>query len=400
MDVVYAKQPRPEQWASSIFLAGPTPRSAEVPSWRPAALRALEQAGFDGVVFVPEDEDGEFRGSYLDQVSWERDALHASDVILFWVPRQLDVMPAFTTNVEFGTWASSGKIVLGFPEGAPKCRYLGWLAGEHGAPVCHTLNKTVQAAINLIGPPAVRTGGARLVPLQVWRTPAFQAWLAAQQVAGNRLDHARLLWSFQPSRATMPFAWIVKVSVWVEAEQRHKSNEWVFARSDMSAVVLHGPRQDDWRETEIVLVREFRAPVRTADGFVHELPGGSTYDPSHSPRQVAAEEVSEEVGLTLSADRLVAAGSRQLAGTLSAHHGHAFSAALSAEELDALRRSEADGTVFGVGDSERTTVSIRTVGELLTDQRIDWSTLGMVLSIFSPAAASPAATTTTSRPRD
>ena len=41
----------------SIFLAGPTPRSKEVKSWRPEAIRLLKEKGFDGVVFVPEFEN-------------------------------------------------------------------------------------------------------------------------------------------------------------------------------------------------------------------------------------------------------------------------------------------------------------------------------------------------------
>jgi len=384
VEIVYARQPLPAQWDAAIFLAGPTPRSADVESWRPDALRALERAGFSGVVFVPEDASGAFRGSYIDQVNWERDALQASDVILFWVPRELETMPAFTTNVEFGTWASSGKVVLGYPTKAPKCRYLGWLADEHRVPLSHTLRNTVRAAIRHLGDPQPRSDGDRFVPLQVWRTPSFQSWRAAQRAAGNRLDHAHVLWSFQPSRADRPFAWIVKVKVWVAAEQRHKTNEWVFARSDLSAVILHGPRADDWKQTTIALVREFRAPVRTADGFVHELPGGSAYDPELSPAAVAAEEVSEETGLALAPERLTPAGARQLAGTLSSHHGHLFSAALTADELDTLRQSAAAGTVFGACDSERTTIELWTVAEMMADPRVDWSTLGMVLSVLAP----------------
>ncbi len=383
MDIVYAKQPFPPSWSASIFLAGPTPRGDAPPSWRPDALRLLRELGFEGVVFVPESADGQWRGSYLDQVTWERDALQAADVILFWVPRELERMPAFTTNVEFGIWASSGKVVLGYPAEAPKCKYLAWLASEHGAPVVHTLRATVSAALDLLGAPAPRSGGARLVPLRAWRTPAFQAWLAAQEAAGNRLDHANLLWSFQPSRATVPFAWILKVKVWVAAEGRHKTNEWVFARCDMSTVVLHGPVAEDWRQTELVLIREFRAPVRTADGFVHELPGGSAYDPTLSPQAVAAEEVREETGVDIDPARFTPRGGRQLAGTLSAHHGHLFSVALTATELGALRKTEAAGTVFGAGDSEQTTVELWTVGALMTDPRVDWSTLGMVLSVFA-----------------
>lgn len=119
MLVVYAKQPFPDRWSTALFLAGPTPRDPSVPSWRPEALAYLERRGFDGVVFVPEDASGEHRGDYIDQVEWERDGLRFADRIAFWVPRELTALPAFTTNVEFGRWAASGKAALGFPDGAP-----------------------------------------------------------------------------------------------------------------------------------------------------------------------------------------------------------------------------------------------------------------------------------------
>ena len=38
---------------------------------------------------------------------WERIALTDATVILFWVPRKLPDMAAFTTNVEFGYWLHS-----------------------------------------------------------------------------------------------------------------------------------------------------------------------------------------------------------------------------------------------------------------------------------------------------
>ena len=43
MQVVYAKQEFPESWSFAIFLAGPTPRDPEAPSWRPEALAWLER---------------------------------------------------------------------------------------------------------------------------------------------------------------------------------------------------------------------------------------------------------------------------------------------------------------------------------------------------------------------
>jgi hypothetical protein len=60
--VVYALEEPPAIFAKSIFLAGPTPRRPEVASWRPDALRILQEAGYDGVVFVPEDRSGRSHG--------------------------------------------------------------------------------------------------------------------------------------------------------------------------------------------------------------------------------------------------------------------------------------------------------------------------------------------------
>ena len=147
MQVIYANQTIPEDTSCSIFLAGPTPRNAEVASWRPAALQLLEDQGFSGIVFVPEDADNEWRKSYMEQVNWERAALDAAAVVFFWVPRDLKTMPGFTTNVEFGRYCTSGKAVLGFPEGAPKTRYLEWLAHTEGVPVFYQLPDTVSCAV-------------------------------------------------------------------------------------------------------------------------------------------------------------------------------------------------------------------------------------------------------------
>lgn len=36
-------------------------------------------------------------------------------------------MPAFTTNVEFGYWLHTGKVLFGRPDNAEKIKYLDWL---------------------------------------------------------------------------------------------------------------------------------------------------------------------------------------------------------------------------------------------------------------------------------
>jgi len=128
--VVHVPQEIPLTSGPSIFLAGPTPRSNDVQGWRQGALEILSTAGYAGHVFVPQDENWGWCGDYKRQVEWEWEALGRSTRVLFWVPRNLTTMPAFTTNVEFGFMAAAcpDRVVLGFPEGAAKVRYLASIA--------------------------------------------------------------------------------------------------------------------------------------------------------------------------------------------------------------------------------------------------------------------------------
>ena len=111
----------------SIFLAGPTPRGENIESWRTSACKYLEDNGFDGIVYVPEYSTRKPKTDYVDQAQWERDALSNASVIAFWITRSLPDMPAFTTNVEFGYWIHTGKVLYGRPDDAKKIKYLDWL---------------------------------------------------------------------------------------------------------------------------------------------------------------------------------------------------------------------------------------------------------------------------------
>ena len=125
MKVVYSDQELVVE-SNSIFLAGPTPRTDYVKSWRPEALELLEEIGYKGQVLVPEHQ-GKTKYSFLDQVEWEDEGLLKCAVIVFWIPRDLKTMPALTTNIEFGRFVCSGKIVYGRQNDAPKNGYLDWL---------------------------------------------------------------------------------------------------------------------------------------------------------------------------------------------------------------------------------------------------------------------------------
>ena len=148
MQVVYARQDHVYAARPALFLAGPTPRSPEVPSWRPVALRLLEELLFPGAVFVPEGAGtGGLSTSYEEQVRWEWACLERADTIVFWVPRELKTLPGFITNIEFGLYCRSGKVLLGYPPAAPKMRYLQLLAGAWNIPVFHDLSDLLRSAV-------------------------------------------------------------------------------------------------------------------------------------------------------------------------------------------------------------------------------------------------------------
>jgi 8-oxo-dGTP pyrophosphatase MutT (NUDIX family) len=219
-------------------------------------------------------------------------------------------------------------------------------------------------------------GGSLLgVPADIWHTVGFQNWYRAQSAAGNSLEQAKLLWSLRVGDGSEePFLWVMQVAVHVAAEGRVKANEVVVFRPDVSAVALYrAARCLD--ETVVVLVREFRSPASTADGFVRELPSGSGAE--SDARAQAAAELVEETGFTINPDRLRGHGSRQAAATLAAHHVHLFSASISEDELEWLRarRHEVQGDGHG---QERTWIEITTFGEIRRSRSVDWTTLGLL----------------------
>lgn len=377
--VVYAGEEPPNVYNASIFLAGPSPRAADVPSWRPQALKEItlqwRQPG-TLVVFLPEARDGVRGSDFTGQLAWERAQRDRADVIAYWVPREMATMPGLSTNVEFGEDMDSGRAVFGSPDGAVHVRLLQELAGELKIPTADTLSKTVGLALDRIGPGAARIGGQRDVPLLLWRTASFRSWLAAHEEAGNELHGGRIAWTFRvgPDRSHVLF-WAYAARIWVSAENRLKSNEVVLGRPDISTVVAFRPAVQ-WLDIEVVLIREFRSPARTIDGFVREAAGGSALK-AGDPLETAASEFAEETGLLISPGRLSPVGSRQPVGTLSVHTQTVYAVELSEAELEQLR---ADTTRHGNdAETERTYVEVVRLADLLRpDSPCDWATVGII----------------------
>ena len=142
---------------NSIFLAGPTPRDEKGIDWRPEAINLFDQQQFDGTLLVPSPFLSVYNShseNYYFQIEWEDRALQAASVIMFWIPRDLKTMPAFTTNVEFGMYVASGKVIYGRPkinyQTPPKTSYLDHHAIKNNVPVLDSLQETVAAAIAML----------------------------------------------------------------------------------------------------------------------------------------------------------------------------------------------------------------------------------------------------------
>ncbi|MDO8640059.1 MAG: nucleoside 2-deoxyribosyltransferase domain-containing protein [Nitrosarchaeum sp.] len=364
----------PTAWDKSIFLAGPILRDNDDMSitWQNEAIELLKKAGFNGVVFCP----APFMKShdYKAQVDWENKCLNMTDCILFWIPRSAE-LPGFTTNTEFGEWMSSGKIVLGCPEDAIKVRYQLYKAQTYRVPVSDTLESTVANAVKFVGDGAHREDGETTVPIYIWKTDSFQSWYQNHKKLGNKLIDSHVEWVFKAPKAQNIFCWVVFANMYIAAEDRNKVNEFVLSRPDIAVIVACQVNHKDLLASKILLIKEFRTPVNTPDGFIHELPGGSTKTtkPMHV---IARDELKEETGLEVDANRMMYLASRQLCGTLSAHKAHVFIVNLTDEEVNELANTK---KTFGVSDdSEKTYLEVMTVSDIMTLRLTDWSMVGMI----------------------
>jgi len=157
MKVVKTLSPIDTGAKKAIFLAGPTYRiksnttitseGFDVPkSWREDALQYLSIKGFDGIVYLPEWENNTKPNgwTYTKQVEWEVAAMNASDYTLFWIPREMKDLPGLTTNIEFGEWLHSNRIVVGAPDTAEKMEYIKSRCAMEGIPFHSNLQECVQ----------------------------------------------------------------------------------------------------------------------------------------------------------------------------------------------------------------------------------------------------------------
>ena len=142
MKIIYAGE-KFNNTKFSIFLSGPTPRKKSVKSWRPKFIEELEKQGFKGSVFAPENRVLGSPYNFDTQIPWEVKGLNKANLVIFWIPRKLDTMPAFTTNIEFGEFMHSEKLIVGFPPDSVNNRYIGKRCQMHDIPLYNNIQEMV-----------------------------------------------------------------------------------------------------------------------------------------------------------------------------------------------------------------------------------------------------------------
>ncbi len=384
---VYAGQQPPASWHACIFIGGPTPGpSSSGTPWPLEVVTLLrERWASDGrlVVLFPEPSSGLRDDDDGELMDWYDRVVDVADVAMFWWSEDADPR-LMSTNL--AAWNDSQRVVHGAPSHLPQSRYLLKYADRHAMSTATTLAGMVSVVLDKIGSGARRAAGEREVPLPVWQTDSFQRWYAAQTSAGNTLLGARQVWTFSAGQhKQFLLYWALHVRVYVQGEDRVKTNEVVISRPDISVLALYqrGATIDD---TTVVLVREFRSPASTPDGLVHELPGGSGTAEADALDQ-AVRETEEETGLAIDVRRIRAHGSRQLAATVSAHHAHLFAAEITGDELAWLRATQS--TPHGAADTEQTWIEITTFGEIRENRLVDWATIGMIAEVVLDRTTTP-----------
>ena len=134
---------------NSIFLAGPCPRDDFSDDWRLEAIKLFEDSGFNGTIITPTNPNyKKLVGDALkQQTEWERNAMHAASVILFWIPRS-EKNPARTTNIEFGEWYKKEGVFIGWPDGAIHNEYIEIKMAEQKKSRIDSLAALVNAAVS------------------------------------------------------------------------------------------------------------------------------------------------------------------------------------------------------------------------------------------------------------
>lgn len=382
LHLIFTDTALPDSLTHSIFLAGPSPRPGMTAHhWRHDAVKILQQLCGDRElwVFIPMSqiafETGEFPEdfNYVNQIEWEQRWLNAADVIGLWAARD-HTAKALTTNIEYGQFADSSRMVAGAPEKALSVRYIEATERNNNRPFFRDLTEMLTYALDLIGEGVQRhtDWNECLVPALIFRSEQFTNWYDNVLFAGNKLLDFRV--KTVMGNYKYLFGFLAWANVWITDEDREKSNECIVGRTPTSYICAY--HTSERGEREYVLVREFRTPANNMDGYVFELPGGSSFG-DETPLETAAKELHEEIGIKIDdLDRFMLIDTRQNFATLAINEVTLYAVELTDSEWEQIKHYVHNGTVLGETDGERIRL-VTCTDDTITDYPVDWSTLGM-----------------------
>ena len=227
--------------------------------------------------------------------------------------------------------------------------------------------------VNKLGKGFHREYGETRIPMHIWNTHQFQNWYKDLKNAGNRLLDARVLNTYKVWENVFAFALWVKIDV--VSEGRIKENEIIFSRPDISTVVAYYKQNS---KTYITLIKEFRSNVSNKNGYVLELPGGSSLNDSFTPSKIAQHELVEETGLYIKdVERFKLCTVRQMAATFTTFKNHVYKVELQEDEFNMLKEFADTKKVFGENEEERTQLEIIEMNDI-EHKEMDLSVIGSI----------------------
>jgi 8-oxo-dGTP diphosphatase len=275
LKIVYAQSPLPTSVTKTLYLAGPTDRNLRPTAWRQEALQILRDLAFDGHVFVPELEGNQWNGNRDAQFEWEHSAMSRADALVFWVPRDLHALPGFTTNLEWGLYANSGRVVLGIPEGTPKTDWMERYAESFQVPVVRDLKYALRIAReHIIGSGAYREGADVRTPLRQWRAqqkaPVVypKPSLTADNAVFSGEDVLLVLRGDDPFKGfwALPGGYVNEGEEPVEAAPRELKEEATLDSGSLRLVGIYGKKGRDPRGWVVSTAYLSEATSRTVKG--------------------------------------------------------------------------------------------------------------------------------------
>mmetsp|Transcript_28768 Transcript_28768/g.36075 ORF Transcript_28768/g.36075 Transcript_28768/m.36075 type:complete len:453 (+) Transcript_28768:141-1499(+) len=391
----------PTEWKRSLIVY----TSREVIQQNQESLQCLD----DCVIFQALPEELDAVGEEVFE--WESLASQLADNMIFWFPHDASDSELARWALAFGQAISSGKVIYGreketvtqpseeqgefdLTESDKTLEKFGALdmqALREQVPILKSFEDCVNAFEEKTKNAELRKDGERYIPLHIWKHPALQNWYTNLKKTGNRLEKAKYAYDVRvgPGKKYLLY-WTIYADIYVHDERRLIQDQVVLGRTDIKCVFPYFmPRGKDVSplDCEVVLIKEFRSPATTDDGFIYELPGGSSFKPD-APKLQAAHELKEEAGIDVgdNMDRIVMHNPMQLASGTSVHQAHLFSINLTEAEIEECHRKAKDQVTLGVEeDTEKTYVKVMKLGDILRSNIIDWAVLGMMHSVLYEA---------------